>query len=272
MTIEPRTLQLQDRRQLRYAEYGTPSGVPVFYFHGIPGSYLLFDEQIESAQRLGLRLIVAERPGYGASDYQPGRKLLDWAADMTALADALGMNRFAVLGVSGGGPYAAACAYQIPDRLTQVVLLSSVAPVEAGLDSVLPRDPEQIQARVEALALLVRENPDALFEGMFAEKSEAEREALRNYSLADLREAFRNGIQGCVDDILIGNVSPWGFSLEAIDSHIEIWHGDADKNVPVQSAYYLHEHMLESSLHILPGVAHQVPSDLIEVILTGFLP
>nr|AUN37583.1 alpha/beta hydrolase fold family hydrolase [uncultured bacterium] len=216
-------------------------------------------------------MIVAERPGYGGSDRQPGRKLLDWPGDVTALADTVGLDRFAVLGVSGGGPYALACAAQIPDRLTHITLLSSVAPMEAGIPTILPRDAAQIRARVEGLARLARENPEALFEGMFLDKTEADREAMMRYSLADLREAFRNGIEGCVDDILIGNMTPWGFSLEAIRPHVEIWHGDADKNVPVESAYYLHERIAKSDLHILPGVAHQVPSGHIETIFRGIL-
>lgn len=102
-------LKLQDGRNLGYAEYGAPEGVPVFYFHGFPGSrldYLFFDAG-EAAAGTNARIIAAERPGYDLSDFKRGRSILDWPDDVTELADALQIDRFAVLGISGGGPYAA---------------------------------------------------------------------------------------------------------------------------------------------------------------------
>jgi len=103
-------LRLNDGRLLGYAEFGDPGGTPVMFFHGFPGSRLEGALGHEAAERAAVRMICIDRPGMGLSTFQPGRRMLDWPADVAALADALGIGRFAVGGVSGGGPYAAVCA------------------------------------------------------------------------------------------------------------------------------------------------------------------
>src|SRR3990172_1314809 len=104
-------VRLPDGRKLAYAEFGPPDGHPVLYFHGAPSSRLepLFLGDAELV-RLGLRVIAPDRPGMGGSDFQPGRGFSHWPADVVALADALGLGKFGVFGVSGGGGYVSACA------------------------------------------------------------------------------------------------------------------------------------------------------------------
>ncbi len=132
-------LKLRDGRWLGYLDFGDPDGAPVILCHGTPGSRLDFLYDEEMLKDLHIRAIVPDRPGYGLSDFQRHRRLLDWPADVEQLADHLGLERFAVLGVSGGGPHAAACAYAIPHRLTRVGLISSAAPLElAPLRARLP--------------------------------------------------------------------------------------------------------------------------------------
>ena len=124
---ETRFITLPDGRRLAYSETGAPDGSPVLYFHGHPGSRLdvaMFDRSILA--RSGLRMLSIDRPGIGQSDFQPGRAIRDWPADVRGFADALGIQRFAVLGVSGGGPFAAACAQALPERVTKALLVSSV--------------------------------------------------------------------------------------------------------------------------------------------------
>src|SRR5512139_3720722 len=106
-----RHIQLRDRRSLSCAEYGDPQGKPVLFFHGTPSSRLFRHPDDSIAASLGVRLITVDRPGFGLSDPKPGRILLDWTDDVIELADAFKIERFAVAGVSGGGPYAAACGY-----------------------------------------------------------------------------------------------------------------------------------------------------------------
>lgn len=107
-----KTINLHDGRSLGYADFGDPDGTPMFHFHGFPGSRLKAKLLSDAAGRHGVHLIGVVRPGMGLSDFQPGRKLLDWPNDVIELALDLELETFAVEGVSGGGPYAAACAYK----------------------------------------------------------------------------------------------------------------------------------------------------------------
>jgi pimeloyl-ACP methyl ester carboxylesterase len=122
---------LPDGRRLAYAEYGDPDGEPVFLFHGLPGSRLSWGLLPGAPIPTGLRIIAPDRPGYGGSDPKPGRSLLDWADDVAQLADTLNISEFDIVGVSGGGPGALACAWKMPDRLTTVGIVSSPAPTDA---------------------------------------------------------------------------------------------------------------------------------------------
>jgi pimeloyl-ACP methyl ester carboxylesterase len=115
---------LPDGRGVGYADWGDPDGRPVLFFHGTPASRL--------AVECGVRLLSLDRPGIGLSDPAPGRSLLDWARDVDAFADALGLDRFAIAGWSGGGPYVLACAYALSDRLTDAAVLSGCGPLDSG--------------------------------------------------------------------------------------------------------------------------------------------
>ena len=124
---ETRFVRLRDGRNLAYSEWGPAEGVPVFGFHGTPNSRLVH-LGADAPRAAGVRLILPDRPGLGRSDFQPGRTLLDWPRDVAELADALGIDRFAAFGVSGGGPHAASCAAALGDRVTAVGLVSAAGP------------------------------------------------------------------------------------------------------------------------------------------------
>jgi len=123
------TVTLPDGRRLAYTEWGLPDGKPLLYFHGTPGSRLWCPDE-DATAAAGVRLIAPDRPGFGRSDPQEGRTLADWPKDVEALADALHISSFAVVGVSGGGAYAAACAALIPRRLSGVAVVSCRALTE----------------------------------------------------------------------------------------------------------------------------------------------
>ena len=123
-------IRLKDGRRLGFAQFGDASGPPLLYFHGWPSSRLEARLLEEEATAQHWRLIAPDRPGYGMSDARPGRTLSDWSADVTELADRLGLERFTVLGMSGGGPYACACAARIPQRLKATVLVAALGPVD----------------------------------------------------------------------------------------------------------------------------------------------
>ena len=123
-------LRLSDGRRLGYAGYGDCHGAPVMFFHGTPGSRRVARWADQAARRHGIRLIAPDRPGFGLSDFQPGRTLGAWPKDVVELADALRLERFAVAGVSGGGPYVAACAWRLADRLSHAGIISGMGPID----------------------------------------------------------------------------------------------------------------------------------------------
>ena len=125
-------IRLQDGRLLGYAEYGDPDGQPLFFFHGTPGSRVEGRLNAEAAAAANVHLIAPDRPGFGLSDFQPGRSIADWADDVAQLADALGFDHFGVLGASGGGPPVIACALELPERLTTAGIVAGVGPADAA--------------------------------------------------------------------------------------------------------------------------------------------
>ncbi len=149
------TLRLRDGRTLGYGSWGLPDGIPVLGFHGTGLSRLIHYGD-ESPRAAGVRLILPDRPGYGLSDTHPSATLLDWARDVEELADALRFDRFAVFGVSGGGPPALVCGFALPDRVAAVGLVSSVGPCQDEPELV-PHLPE----RRRRLAELARRDPAA---------------------------------------------------------------------------------------------------------------
>ncbi|KAI1352434.1 Alpha/Beta hydrolase protein [Xylaria sp. FL0043] len=135
---DSQTLKLADGRLLGFAEYGSPTGKPVFFFHGFPSSRLEAEGILKLVPRKDLRIIAPERPGFGLSTFNPGHRVTDWPDDVRALADHLGLNRFTILGGSGGAPYALACARSLPaEMISAVGLLAPAAPwKEAGIAGV----------------------------------------------------------------------------------------------------------------------------------------
>ena len=129
-----RTIKLKDGRTLGYIDIGNKEATPIFHFHGYPGSrleaLLLADRDIINS----IRIISVERPGMGLSDFKKGRTLLDWPDDVVELADALKIDKFAVEGISGGGPYAAACAYKIPERLISCGIISGLGSKDLDIE------------------------------------------------------------------------------------------------------------------------------------------
>lgn len=126
-------IRLPDGRRLGFAAYGNPAGPLVLYFHGTPGSRVDAQLILPEIEAAGLRVIAIDRPGMGLSDYQPGRQILNWPADVTCLVESLGYGAtpFGVIGMSGGAPYALACLRCIPHRLTHVAVVSGHTPIDA---------------------------------------------------------------------------------------------------------------------------------------------
>jgi pimeloyl-ACP methyl ester carboxylesterase len=206
-----RTVRLPDGRRLGYAEWGDPGGRPLLYFHGWPGSRVEGRLGDEAARAKGIRLIALDRPGMGLSDYQPRRRLVDWPDDVLEVAAALGLDRFAVLGISGGGPYAAACAWKLSEQLTSAGIVSCLAPLDVhGVIAGMGRRNRlsfQLVGRLAvlrrvffaAMAVSVRRRPDRILERGVAAAVDKEylgRPDVRQILVESLSEAFRSGSRG----------------------------------------------------------------------------
>lgn len=268
---DQRTLRLPDGRRIGWAEYGVPTGWPVVGFFGAAARFLRPPDEVTTAA--GARLIVLERPGFGLSDPLPPRSLLAWTADVLALADALGVGRFAVVGGSQGGPYGAACAYQFPERLTGVALVSALAPFDApgvlaGMAPALKMLPWLARHAPGLLALsnrlaagLARRNPERLVQQTFGRLPETDQAVFRQYPaakaafIADTPEIFRQGGDG-VTQAIRTVCAPWGFRLEDIRARVVVWQGEADPNVPPAMGRYLAQTIPGCTAHFVPGAGH----------------
>ena len=260
------SVRLRDGRTLAYAEAGDPSGFPVVSCHGTP-SCRFPGEWAQAAEAAGARFVQADRPGYGLSDFNPEQTLLRCAADVAQLTDALRLEHFAVVGTSGGGPYAAACAHAFPDRVTALGLVCGVGPFwdvpeidadvteESGgwireLIDLARSDPNAAAAHAEEEcrrdAEMAEGDPADWVRYWFESEStpSADRELVtqgeqRADMVAALREALRSGIDGYVQDELILTVRPWGFRPEEITVPAYLWHGERDTLAPAAGARYL---------------------------------
>ena len=252
------------------AAHGDPHGKPVFVFHGTPASRLGHDFTDVPARERGIRVLCPDRPGIGTSDPRPGRTLAGWADDVVALADALGIDRFTVLGYSCGGPYALAAAAGASDRVTVAALMAGAGPLDRPgareglgktdlqLVDLAQRRPWAARAMLRALKLGARVAPKAALNSFKKEVSEVDQRMLDEEGPADMSffvEALRQGPRGVIDDYLLW-AAPWGFALEQIATPVHIWQGDDDLLVPMHHADDMAARLPNATLHRLAGVGH----------------
>ncbi|HKT03671.1 MAG TPA: alpha/beta hydrolase [Rugosimonospora sp.] len=275
MAVEP--LLLRDGRRLGYAEYGQPGGDVFFYFHGHPGSRLEAGFSEAAAVAAGVRVVALDRPGYGLSDFQPGRSIVDWPDDVVQAADLLGVDRFAVVGSSGGGPYALACAYRLPDRVVRAGLLSGVGPYDVpGITRGMrwqnrvgfrwgSRWPGLAGWMMRAMERGIRARPARTVEAIARALSPvdaviARRPEVRTLLAEDIAEAFRQGSAGAAwDVVLLGQA--WGFPLHGIRPTVYLWQGEADVFVPPAMGRYLAATIPHCRARFLPGEGHLLVID-----------
>ena len=265
-----RTVGLRDGRRLGYAQWGDPRGQPLLYFHGWPGSRVEGRLGADAARATGVRLIALDRPGMGLSDFQARRTFVDWADDVAEVAAALRLDRFAVLGISGGGPYAAACAWKLSDRLTGAGIVSSLAPFDvAGAVAGMGRRNRLTFQLVGRLAILrralfalmavsVRRRPGRVLERGVpkpVDKEYIDRPNVRGILEESLSEAFRAGSRGPAWEMGL-YVRPWGFRVEDIRTPVYLSHGEEDANAPINMGRYLAARIPDCRANFVPGEGH----------------
>lgn len=259
---------------LKVREDGPARGLPVFSLHGTPGSRLPFPGFAEDAAAKGIRLIGYDRPGYGGSSPVGDRKVGDVADDVATIADALGIDRFAVWGFSGGGAPALGCAARLPKRVVGAAVIAGVAPYPAeGLDwlagtgeanatdfELMLRD----RAAWEAKSRADRDDMMGwdlakLRDGFSSLCSEIDRRALSDevagYLLQEMRDGLGPGERGMVEDNL-ATIRPWGFDPRAVRVPTQVWHGGEDRFVPFSHGKWMAARVPHAEPHLLPQEGH----------------
>ena len=281
------TIQLGDGRLLGYAEWGDPSGRPLLYFHGFPGSRAEGRLGDQAAKVTGVRVIALDRPGMGLSDFQPRRSFLHWPQDVSQVADALGLERFAVLGISGGSPYAAVCAWKLTERLTRAGIASGLGPLDvpgvtAGMSrqnrflfGVVGRLPVLPRVLMALTAAQVKQPERALEQGRrsFApvDQPYLDRPEVHEVLAATLAEAFRKGGRGPAWELRL-DARPWGFRLQDIRTPVHLWHGEQDANHPIAMARHLAAAIPDCRASFYPEAGHLHHVDRLPEILSALCP
>ena len=269
-----RDVPTKDGRVLRMLEDGDPLGKPVFYLHGTPGSRLLQGAQVHEARRMGIRLIAYDRPGYGGSTPMRGRSVADAARDIATISDTLGLDRFAVMGHSGGGPHSLACAAILPERVVAASSLASPAPYPAeGIDyfaEMGERNVEDIKLMMsdqaaweaksdEETAQMQAASPQEMLSVLSSLLSDVDRAALDDdlggFLLRQIREGLRPGGIGYREDSLAG-YRPWGFDVSAVRVPLQVWHGGQDRFVPFSHGKWLAARVPHAEAHLDPKGGH----------------
>jgi len=290
---EDHRFELGNGRTIAYATWGDPEGTPVFIGHGTPGSRLALSPGLDDPEWLRqqrLRFIGVDRPGYGFSDPWPEASLLDCAGDFVWVADDLGLERFAALGISGGAPYVLALGVLVTERLRGVAIVSglgvldrpdaleemsesNVAEIKMAMDS-----PDDLAAAHREDARAIRDDPEVIFAGLSEELPEVDRQmvehpAVRAFLIETLQEAVRQGATGWIDDDL-RQVRPWPFRLEEIGTvDVRIHHGEDDTLVPAHHAKHLAEGIPGSRLQLYTEEGHlSFDKHLKEIVQTLLAP
>jgi pimeloyl-ACP methyl ester carboxylesterase len=265
--------QLPDGRQLGYNEYGPSSGKPLFYFHGSPTARIEFELYGNESilHTLNVRVIAADRPGMGLSDFQPDRRLLDWPKDVLAIADHLNIEHFAVLAYSLGAPSAAACAFSIPQRLTKLGIVSGYMPLNnpAISDSINAETQRFLhmheKPRLWGLFLwsgvpMARFAPNKLIATAASVLPESDQELMADPEfqkgfLAMVQEALRQGPRGALHESRLASAD-WGFDPQDIQIPVFLWHGETDRNAPISMGRYLANAFPDCKATFYPGEGH----------------
>ena len=259
-------MTLPDARTLAYTEIGDPIGAAVFYFHGAPGSRLepvMFDDAFAGHH---IRLITADRPGYGGSTPLAGRTTAAWADDVTALADHLGIDRFGIMGLSSGGPYTVACAALLGERVTGVVIAAGNTDMtwpdaaDGYLDSelrIMALDDED--AAVADCIERFGTGGERFFEGE-SDLGPADDAFLADADKATamftaMAEAFRQGVTGYAHDITVQGRA-WTFDPASITAPVIVVHGELDRLVPITHSFHTADLIPGSEMRAFPDRGH----------------
>ena len=283
-----RAVVLEDGRTVAYEQWGDLDGRPMFFLHGTPGCRLNRHPDATLWPGLRLHVITLDRPGYGESTALPGRRVSHAAHDVAAVADALGFERFLVVGSSGGGPHALACAAELGDRVLACAAVASAAPLlPAEVDDLISvnREAQRILAergrpglveflgalRGELLADVVGTLRVQLADAPSADAQWNQREDVQRVRREAVLEALRPGVEGWVDDSISIFGEDWGVELGHVGCAVRFWHSDDDRNGPLSAIVRLVDAIPGASLNVWSGEGHSAPARNMEGILRDLI-
>lgn len=282
------TLTLPDGRTFGYEQWGAPAGLPLFSIHGTPGGRFSRYPDVSLWERLGLRVITVDRPGYGLSAPLAGRAVSHIAADVAAVADHLGIGRFAVHGVSGGGPHALAIAALLADRVLACAAVCSAAPLEPdevaatleinqeGYRIMIDQGREGLTQFLAPWRERMLADPVAGLDAVMVDAPEQDHDWLsrpdvRQVTAESIIDALAPGLVGWVDDSMSLAIEPWGFDPAAISCPTWFWHSDDDANCPLSATKRLASAVPAARLTIWEGQGHTAPARNAEQVLTELI-
>jgi len=264
-------IELEGGRRLCYAAYGAPDGVPVIALHGTPGSRLKYESAHEQAAALGLNLISLDRWGYGRTDLHPHPTMTRFADDVATLADRLGVSRFALIGISGGAPYACATAARLSDRVLRLALVSPLGPTHVLAPDemrlfhnfcfrTLPHIPGLATAIFRFYRRLLFIAPHSAIAVASLGSVQTDRDLMRTPIVqTELARMFREGLaiggRGGVLDLTLFSRA-WDFDLSDIAAPTRIWYGTHDRNVPQAAVARLAADVPGAIMTLLHGEGH----------------
>ena len=256
-------LALSDGRSLHVYDTGAGDGagrLPVFWHHGTPNIGEPPAPLLSAAAQRGMRWVSHDRPGYGGSTPHPGRDVASAALDVSAIADALGIGQFAVMGHSGGGPHALACGALLPERVLGVVSASGLAPFHAeGLDwfaGMAAAGAAELRAAVRGRAALEGHLASTEFDPeQFTSADHATLAGPWSWLGTVAGKGMAGGPGGMVGDDL-AYVAPWGFEPLQVKAPVLLLHGGQDRIAPSSHAQWLSRHLSSAELWLRPDEGH----------------
>jgi pimeloyl-ACP methyl ester carboxylesterase len=259
--VKETDLRLPDGRTLHFYDAGgADRSLTVFYHHGTPNIGEPPRPLFGDAKRLGMRWVGYDRPGYGGSTPNPGRNVASAADDVAHIADALRIERFAVMGHSGGTMHALACSAVLPDRVAGAVCISSLAPFNAArldwFEGMAAAGEAELRAAAAGREALAAHLASSEFDPeLFTPADHAALKTDWSWLLDVVRPALKNGPGPMIDDD-VALVSPWGYSPEQATSPVLFLHGEQDRIAPVAHARWLARHVPGAKLRLRPDDGH----------------
>lgn len=273
MSVRGALLRLPSGAHVVYDEYGDPHGAPVLFCHGWPSSRTMAELTETAARELGVRIISPDRPGISDSMFQPERKLLDWPEVVLALTEHLGIEKFRVLGISGGAPYACATGWALPERVEALAVVSGAPPIAELQDhacllklyqwmlALHARRPELLRHLFRIARPFARMRPPVRFRPLFLKLLQpCDADVLRDTAAFEAcfesaRRAWRGSALGVMTDAEI-YAQPWGFPLEEVRVLVRLWHGTKDRTFSYQLAEDLAVRFPQCQLRLVEGAGH----------------